>query len=94
MSNICILAVAVICQTLVHNTRQSPDLRSAPSVFTASLKAAEAFMILSIIFSVIALVMFIVQLFTLEKGKRFYITGAIMLVCCKYARLEIALHAS
>lgn len=51
-------------------------------------------MILSIIFSVIALVMFIVQLFTLEKGKRFYITGAIMLVCCKYARLETALHAS
>ncbi|NXC43027.1 EMP1 protein, partial [Penelope pileata] len=46
-----------------------------------SLKAAQAFMILSIIFSVIALVMFIVQLFTLEKGKRFYITGAIMLVC-------------
>uniref|UniRef100_A0A8C9G7I3 Epithelial membrane protein 1 n=1 Tax=Pavo cristatus TaxID=9049 RepID=A0A8C9G7I3_PAVCR len=50
----------------------------------ASLKAAQAFMILSIIFSVIALVTFIVQLFTLEKGKRFYITGAIMLVCCKY----------
>ncbi|KFV75778.1 Epithelial membrane protein 1 [Struthio camelus australis] len=47
----------------------------------ASLKAAQAFMILSIIFSVIALVMFIVQLFTLEKGKRFYITGAVMLVC-------------
>ncbi|KAM6095611.1 Epithelial membrane protein 1 [Chlamydotis macqueenii] len=47
----------------------------------ASLKAVQAFMILSIIFSVIALVTFIVQLFTLEKGKRFYITGAIMLVC-------------
>ncbi|XP_048806033.1 epithelial membrane protein 1 [Lagopus muta] len=47
----------------------------------ASLKAAQAFMILSIIFSVIALVTFIVQLFTLEKGKRFYITGAITLVC-------------
>ncbi|KFU84548.1 Epithelial membrane protein 1 [Chaetura pelagica] len=47
----------------------------------ASLKAVQAFMILSIIFSVIALVMFIVQLFTLEKGKRFYITGVIMLVC-------------
>ncbi|NXN92121.1 EMP1 protein, partial [Rhinopomastus cyanomelas] len=46
-----------------------------------SLKAVQTFMILSIIFSVIALVMFIVQLFTLEKGKRFYITGAIMLVC-------------
>lgn len=48
-------------------------------------------MILSIIFSVIALVMFIVQLFTLEKGKRFYITGAIMLVCCKYAHLAMVL---
>ncbi|NXX80750.1 EMP1 protein, partial [Urocolius indicus] len=47
----------------------------------ASLKAVQAFMILSIIFSVIGLVMFIVQLFTLEKGKRFYMTGAIMLVC-------------
>uniref|UniRef100_A0A8C3LK29 Epithelial membrane protein 1 n=1 Tax=Chrysolophus pictus TaxID=9089 RepID=A0A8C3LK29_CHRPC len=46
-----------------------------------SLQAAQAFMILSIIFSVIALVTFIVQLFTLEKGKRFYITGAITLVC-------------
>ncbi|KGL83196.1 Epithelial membrane protein 1 [Tinamus guttatus] len=47
----------------------------------ASLKAVQAFMILSIIFSVIALVIFVVQLFTLEKGKRFYITGAVMLVC-------------
>ncbi|NXL84766.1 EMP1 protein, partial [Alectura lathami] len=46
-----------------------------------SLKAAQAFMILAIIFSVIALVIFIVQLFTLEKGNRFYMTGAIMLVC-------------
>lgn len=75
--------------------RLSPDLlKSIPSVFTASLKAVQAFMILSIIFSVVALVMFIVQLFTLEKGKRFYITGAIMLVCCKYARLAMALRVS
>lgn len=50
-------------------------------------------MILSIIFSVIALVTFIAQLFTLEKGKRFYITGTNMLVCCKYARLAMASHA-
>jgi len=54
----------------------------------------QAFMILAIIFSVIALVMFIVQLFTLEKGKRFYVTGAVMLVCCKYSRSAMALHAS
>lgn len=42
-------------------------------------------MILSIIFSVVALILFIIQLFTLEKGKRFYMTGAVMLVCCEYA---------
>lgn len=48
-------------------------------------------MILSIIFSVVALVLFIIQLFTLEKGKRFYMTGAVMLVCCEYAPVHSAL---
>ncbi|XP_010708322.1 epithelial membrane protein 1 isoform X2 [Meleagris gallopavo] len=57
------------CQSLTPSEGNEP-----------SLKAAQAFMILSIIFSVVALVTFIVQLFTLEKGKRFYITGAITLV--------------
>ncbi|XP_019370466.1 PREDICTED: epithelial membrane protein 1 [Gavialis gangeticus] len=46
-----------------------------------SMKAVQAFMILAIIFSFVSLVMFVVQLFTLEKGKRFYIAGTIMLVC-------------
>ncbi|KYO17465.1 epithelial membrane protein 1 [Alligator mississippiensis] len=46
-----------------------------------SMKAVQAFMILAIIFSFVSLVMFVVQLFTLEKGKRFYIAGATMLVC-------------
>ncbi|XP_019400746.1 PREDICTED: epithelial membrane protein 1 [Crocodylus porosus] len=45
------------------------------------MKAVQAFMILAIIFSFVSLVMFVVQLFTLEKGKRFYIAGAIMLIC-------------
>lgn len=62
-------------------------------MFTGSLKASQAFMILSIIFSVTALAMFIVQLFSLEKGKRFYTTGTIMLVCCKYAHLAMVLCA-
>ncbi|XP_029859043.1 epithelial membrane protein 1 [Aquila chrysaetos chrysaetos] len=60
----------------------------------ASLKAAQAFMILSIIFSVIALVMFIVQLFTLEKGKRFYITGAIMLVCWMCILIGVSIYTA
>lgn len=43
-------------------------------------------MILSIIFSVISLVVFVFQLFTMEKGNRFFLSGATMLVCCEYAR--------
>ncbi|KFO73011.1 epithelial membrane protein 1 [Cuculus canorus] len=60
----------------------------------ASLKAVQAFMILSIIFSVIALVMFIVQLFTLEKGKRFYITGGIMLVCWVCILIGVSIYTA
>ncbi|XP_045410248.1 epithelial membrane protein 1 [Lemur catta] len=46
-----------------------------------ALKTVQAFMILSIIFSVISLVVFVFQLFTMEKGNRFLLTGATMLVC-------------
>ncbi|KAM9388862.1 epithelial membrane protein 1 [Phaethornis superciliosus] len=60
----------------------------------ASLKTVQAFMILSIIFSVIALIMFIVQLFTLEKGKRFYITGAIMLVCWLCILIGVSIYTA
>ncbi|KAK7135028.1 hypothetical protein R3I93_018208 [Phoxinus phoxinus] len=40
------------------------------------IQAVQALMILSIIFSFIALVLFFCQLFTLQKGGRFFITGA------------------
>lgn len=43
-------------------------------------------MILSIIFSVVSLVVFVFQLFTMEKGNRFFLSGAVMLVCCEYLR--------
>ncbi|XDB50708.1 hypothetical protein AB1E18_004271 [Capra hircus] len=46
-----------------------------------ALKAVQAFMILSIIFSVISLVVFVFQLFTMEKGNRFFLSGATLLVC-------------
>ncbi|NXJ15591.1 EMP1 protein, partial [Odontophorus gujanensis] len=59
-----------------------------------SLRAAQAFMILSIIFSVIALVTFIAQLFTLEKGKRFYITGAITLVCWLCILIGVSIYTA
>lgn len=46
-----------------------------------AIKSVQAFMILSIIFSVISLVVFVFQLFTMEKGNRFFLSGATMLVC-------------
>nr|XP_012303113.1 epithelial membrane protein 1 [Aotus nancymaae]XP_012303114.1 epithelial membrane protein 1 [Aotus nancymaae] len=46
-----------------------------------AFKTVQAFMILSIIFSVISLVVFVFQLFTMEKGNRFFLSGATMLVC-------------
>ncbi|PNJ23159.1 EMP1 isoform 7 [Pongo abelii] len=46
-----------------------------------ALKTVQAFMILSIIFSVIALLVFVFQLFTMEKGNRFFLSGATTLVC-------------
>lgn len=51
-------------------------------------------MILSIIFSVVALVLFIIQLFTLEKGKRFYMTGAVMLVCWMCILIAVSIYTA
>ncbi|PNJ23160.1 EMP1 isoform 9, partial [Pongo abelii] len=58
-----------------------------------ALKTVQAFMILSIIFSVIALLVFVFQLFTMEKGNRFFLSGATTLVCCEYlmGRLQFTL---
>ncbi|XP_062989728.1 epithelial membrane protein 1 [Elgaria multicarinata webbii] len=60
----------------------------------AALKAVQAFMILAIIFSFVSLVMFVVQLFTMEKGKRFYITGAIMLVCWLFVLIAVSIYTA
>ncbi|XP_066490216.1 epithelial membrane protein 1 [Tiliqua scincoides] len=60
----------------------------------SALKAVQAFMILAIIFCFISLVMFVVQLFTMEKGKRFYITGAIMLVCWVFILISASIYTA
>ncbi|XP_042325250.1 epithelial membrane protein 1 [Sceloporus undulatus] len=60
----------------------------------SALKAVQAFMILAIIFSFVSLIMFVVQLFTMEKGKRFYITGAIMLVCWLFILIAASIYTA
>ncbi|XP_077026242.1 epithelial membrane protein 1 [Tamandua tetradactyla] len=59
-----------------------------------ALKAVQAFMILSIVFSIISLVVFVFQLFTMEKGNRFFLSGATMLVCwlCIMVGVSIYTH--
>lgn len=52
-------------------------------------------MILSIIFSCLSLFLFFVQLFTLQKGGRFFITGVFQVLASKWLILPVTLsHAS
>ncbi|XP_077308634.1 epithelial membrane protein 1 [Lithobates pipiens] len=60
----------------------------------ASMRAIEAFMILAIIFCCFALVAFIAQLFTLGKGCRFYITGALMLFCWLCILIAVSIYTA
>lgn len=65
-----------------------------PSGEQAAMRAVEAFMILSIIFCCFALVAFIAQLFTLGKGCRFYITGALMLFCWLCILIAVSIYTA
>ncbi|KAJ1173961.1 hypothetical protein NDU88_005785 [Pleurodeles waltl] len=67
-----------------------PDLGDNES----AMKAVRAFMILAIIFGCIALMVFIAQLFTLDKGCRFYITGSIMLFCWLCILIAVSIYTA
>lgn len=60
----------------------------------AAMRAVESFMILSIIFCCFALIAFIAQLFTLSKGCRFYITGALMLFCWLCILIGVSIYTA
>lgn len=47
------------------------------------IQSVQALMILSIIFSCLSLFLFFVQLFTLQKGGRFFITGVFQVLASK-----------
>ncbi|KAM9326230.1 epithelial membrane protein 1 [Gastrophryne carolinensis] len=59
-----------------------------------SMRAVEAFMILAIIFCCFALFSFIGQLFMLDKGCRFYITGALMLFCWLCILIAVSIYTA
>ncbi|XP_006004507.1 epithelial membrane protein 1 [Latimeria chalumnae] len=57
------------------------------------LQAVQACMVLSCIFAVISLVVFVLQLFTLEKGQRFTISGIIQLLSCLCVMIAAIIYA-
>jgi len=53
-------------------------------LLTEWIQAVQALMILSIIFSCLALFLFFCQLFTLQKGGRFFLTGTFQILASEF----------
>ncbi|KTF82488.1 hypothetical protein cypCar_00015329 [Cyprinus carpio] len=81
-----LLFVSTIVSAWVGNPNSSSDLwtncttlngesRCDPADTGVWIQAVQALMILSIIFSFLSLFLFFCQLFTLQKGGRFFLTG-------------------
>jgi len=66
------------------------DLPTIPSYPQDYLQAVQASSVLACIFSILGLFVFVAQLFTLEKGKRFTLSGIFQLLAC----LSIMIAAS
>lgn len=47
------------------------------------LQAVQATSVLACVFAILALFVFVAQLFTLPKGQRFTFTGVLQLIACK-----------
>lgn len=50
---------------------------------TELLQTVQATSVLACVFSILALFVFVAQLFTLPKGQRFTFTGILQLIACK-----------
>lgn len=63
-------------------TSHSPPSASSPPA--EWIQAVQALMILSIIFSCLSLFLFFCQLFTLQKGGRFFLTGTFQILASEF----------
>ncbi|KAG1955216.1 peripheral myelin protein [Pimephales promelas] len=89
-----LLFVSTIVSAWVVNNVSSSDLWTNCTTTTSSacnpadtgvwIQAVQALMILSIIFSFLSLFLFFCQLFTLQKGGRFFLTGAFQIFASEY----------
>ncbi|KAK2820624.1 hypothetical protein Q5P01_023583 [Channa striata] len=65
---------------LWQNCSNSGELPCSPASTEVWIQAVQALMILSIIFSCLSLLLFFCQLFTLQKGGRFFLTGTFQIL--------------
>lgn len=70
---------------LVHAETQC----RSPSPPTEYLQAVQASSVLACIFSILGLFVFVAQLFTLPKGRRFAFSGIFQLLACEYYHIHI-----
>lgn len=86
-----LLFVSTIVSAWATGDNISSDLWSNCTSFTSTyhcepastgewIQAVQALMILSIIFSILSLFLFFCQLFTLQKGGRFFLTGTFQIL--------------
>ncbi|KAF3700525.1 Epithelial membrane protein 2 [Channa argus] len=68
--------------TLQNGVWNSTDLPTGPSYPQDYLQAVQASSVLACIFSILGIFVFVAQLFTLEKGKRFTISGIFQILAC------------
>lgn len=54
-----------------------------PRAVTEYLQTVQATSVLACVFAILALFVFVAQLFTLPKGQRFTFTGILQLIACK-----------
>lgn len=94
---VCSLSQSNIYYTLVHDDWRAVADRTLSlslSLFNSPLSPAEwiqsvqAVMILSIIFSCLSLFLFFCQLFTLQKGGRFFLTGTFQILASEFITLD------
>uniref|UniRef100_A0A3B3BKJ8 Peripheral myelin protein 22 n=1 Tax=Oryzias melastigma TaxID=30732 RepID=A0A3B3BKJ8_ORYME len=80
-----LLFVSTIVSAWTTGTGSTSDLwvnctTSCVPASTGWIQAVQALMILSIIFSCLSLFLFFCQLFTLQKGGRFFLTGTFQII--------------
>ncbi|KAK2833826.1 hypothetical protein Q5P01_017715 [Channa striata] len=67
---------------LQNGVWNSTDLPTGPTYPQDYLQAVQASSVLACIFSILGIFVFVAQLFTLDKGKRFTISGVFQFIAC------------